>query len=57
MPCEPSMNWLKNVMLNPTNTNAHPILPQNSEYITPNILGHQWCNPPIMAMSAEPIIT
>jgi excinuclease ABC subunit C len=35
-----------------TDTRAHP-----SEYIRPVIFGHQWCRPPIMAISAEPIIT
>ena len=58
MPWLPSMNWVKNVTLKPMNTSheADPAQPF-SLYMRPVILGHQWCMPPIMAMSALPIIT
>ena len=57
MPCEPSMNWVKKVTLKPTNTSVQPMRPQNSLNMRPVIFGHQWCSPPTIAISAEPIIT
>ena len=57
MPCEPRKNWVKKVTLKPMKMMMQAAVPVRSLYILPVILGHQWCRPPIMPISADPIIT